>query len=177
MSFVVDLSDLKNNSLLGNRCAIIIGSVTVKVGGLIPPEGSANGTRYAEIWPMDNAESSVQRHLELLDLFTRPENGNSNRRSGMTLAEYEKLRNFVTVLHTYMQQHNVFCKQFRTAVQQMQLDYPEGDVFQNSCIFKALMEETELIIVFSMEVSLDLLLRNPLWIKSLCLSSVLSVLG
>ena len=58
LSFVVDLSDLKNNSLLGNRCAIITGSVTVKVG-LIPPEGSANGTRYAEIWPMDNAESSV----------------------------------------------------------------------------------------------------------------------
>jgi hypothetical protein len=29
---------------------------------------------------------------------------------------------------SYMQQHNVFCKQFRKAVQQMQLDYPEGDI-------------------------------------------------
>ena len=75
LSFVVDLSDLNHNSLLGNKCAIITGSVTVKIGGL-----SANGTRYAEIFPMDNAESSVQRHLELLDLFTRPEKENSNGR-------------------------------------------------------------------------------------------------
>ena len=70
LSFVIDLSDLKNNSLTGNKCAIITGSVTVKVGGLIPPEGTANGTRYAEIWTMDNPESSRQRHLELLDLST-----------------------------------------------------------------------------------------------------------
>jgi hypothetical protein len=79
LSFVVDLSDLKNNSLLGNKCAIITGSVTVKLGGLIPSEGSANGTRYAEICPVDNAESSVQRHLELLDLFTRPEKPEERR--------------------------------------------------------------------------------------------------
>lgn len=27
-----------------------------------------------------------------------------------------------------MQQHNVFCQQFRTTVQQMQSDYPNGDI-------------------------------------------------
>jgi hypothetical protein len=48
-SVVIDLSDLKNNSLTGNKCAIFTGSVTVEVGDLIPPEGTANGTRYAEI--------------------------------------------------------------------------------------------------------------------------------
>lgn len=46
----------------------------------------------------------------------------------MTLPEYEKIKHFVTVLHTYMQQHNVFCQQFRTTVQQMQSDYPNGDI-------------------------------------------------
>jgi hypothetical protein len=127
LSFVIDLSDLKNDSLTGNKCAIITGSVTVKVGGLIPPEGTVNGTRYAEIWTMDNPESSRQRHLELLDLLTsRNRIINGNLRSGMTLPEYEKIKHFVTVLHTYMQQHNVFCQQFRTTVQQMQSDYPNG---------------------------------------------------
>jgi hypothetical protein len=53
---------------------------------------------------MDNPESSGQRHLELLDLFTsRNRIINGNLSSGMTLAAYEEIKHFVTILHTYMQ--------------------------------------------------------------------------
>ena len=125
---MLDLSNLKNDSRNGVKCAVITGSVTVKAGGLIPSDENANGRRFAEIWTMDSDANATAKHLQLLDIFCKP---SGNLRSGLSMEDYETLQGFVTDIHKYMKEHNFYAKTFKTTMEQVRDNHPDGNIPQS----------------------------------------------
>lgn len=138
LSFAMNATNITtDDSRNGKRCIILNGQVSAFTSGVIPDPNFVDADaqpipRFSEIWTMSSNEASRERHLQLLDTIK-----NRIPRSSMPLADLEKVKWFVRVLHDYIQENNYYAKKLNSAKEVLESSYTEEEISDSALYYRA----------------------------------------